>query len=105
MKRKYHLFLFSLLCIACTTSPLEKALEESGVNRPQLEKVLAHYSVSAGDSLKYRAACFLIENMPGHGWYEGEALTRYRHWVDSTYPGIRTTNGKCFTRHPCRSRL
>lgn len=89
MKRKYHLFLFSLLCIACTTSPLEKALEESGVNRPQLEKVLAHYSVSAGDSLKYRATCFLIENMPGHGWYEGEALTRYRHWVDSTYPGIR----------------
>ncbi|MDR2968693.1 MAG: transglutaminase-like domain-containing protein, partial [Tannerellaceae bacterium] len=37
----------------------------AGENRPELEKVLAYYSTSE-DSLKYRAACFLIENMPYH---------------------------------------
>ena len=31
-------------------------------NKAELEKVLKHFK---HDSLKYRAACFLIENMPG----------------------------------------
>ena len=43
-------------------SPLEQALIYAAFNRPELEKVLNHYK---HDSLKYRAACFLIENMPG----------------------------------------
>ena len=55
--------LFILFCCSCTApSRLETALRQSGSNRPELEKVLAHYE---GDSLKYRAACFLIEHMPG----------------------------------------
>jgi hypothetical protein len=40
----------------------------------ELEKVLAHYSPDASDSLKYRAACFLIENMPLHYSYSGRAM-------------------------------
>jgi hypothetical protein len=47
-------------------SDLELALALAGANRPELEKVLAHYSADAADSLKYRAACFLIENMIYH---------------------------------------
>ena len=65
------LYAFSLFCcVACTsTSPLETALRLSGDNRPELEKVLAHYR---DDSLKYVAACFLIENMPGKYGTEAE---------------------------------
>ena len=40
---------------------LEQALKLSGENRNALEAVLDHYK---HDSLKYRAACFLIKNMP-----------------------------------------
>ena len=43
-------------------APLEQALELAGTNRPELEKVLTHYRDSG---LKYDAALFLIENMPG----------------------------------------
>ena len=41
---------------------LKQALDFSGDNRKELELVLNHYQ---SDSLKYRAACFLIENMLG----------------------------------------
>jgi hypothetical protein len=62
MKPWFYILLI-LFCCSCTEpSRLETALRQSGANRPELEKVLAHY---AGDSLKYRAACFLIEHMPG----------------------------------------
>ena len=50
------------LCSCSNKNRLQYALELSGDNRPELEKVLAHYR---DDSLKYVAACFLIENMPG----------------------------------------
>jgi hypothetical protein len=58
----------SLLFGGCSrkTLDLELALSMAGANRPELEKVLAHYSADAADSLKYRAACFLIENMIYH---------------------------------------
>lgn len=41
---------------------LEYALDLAGNNRKELEEVLEHYKDSG---LKYNAACFLIENMPG----------------------------------------
>ncbi|MDR0574661.1 MAG: hypothetical protein LBG96_11635 [Tannerella sp.] len=41
-------------------------LKQAGSNRCELEKVLAYYSADRSDSLKYKAACFLIENMPDH---------------------------------------
>lgn len=47
-------------------SPLERALEISSNNRTELEKVLNHYAANPADSLKLKAAIFLIENMPGH---------------------------------------
>ncbi len=45
-----------------------KALELSGKNRPELEKVLAHYAAPA-DSLKLKAARYLIGNMVGKSYY------------------------------------
>ena len=78
------LLLGSLLNGACsfrpsasTVSPLEEALRLAGDNRAELEKVLRRYKTHPADSLKYRAACFLIENMPGYGGYEGRQLDNY----------------------------
>jgi hypothetical protein len=58
------LLLFS--CKEKQTDSLMQALTLAGENRPELEKVLAHYRENPSDSLKYRAAVFLIENMQGH---------------------------------------
>lgn len=58
---------------------LDSALELAGGNREELEKVLRHYE---GDTLKYRAACFLIENMPYHGYKDGKALEEYRKYFE-----------------------
>ena len=55
-------------------SILEAALQQAGENRVELEKVLFRYQIDPTDSLKYRAACFLIENMPYHYALEGEEL-------------------------------
>ena len=68
------LFLFS--CDSLIS--LERAFLSSGSNRSELEKVLHHYQ---DDEQKYRAAVFLIENMPGKGsilyrgkWYEQKVV-------------------------------
>lgn len=63
----------SLLFSGCVTKVdrLEYALEFAGENRRELEQVLEYYR---GDSLKYRAACFLIENMPHWYAYDGWQL-------------------------------
>ena len=54
---------------------LEYALQMAGNNRVELEKVLLHYK---NDSLKYKAAVFLVENMPGHYAYDSTLLCLYR---------------------------
>ena len=62
---------FLLMTVICVTSchcdrGMKKALGLAGENKVELENVLAHYSRDKADSLKLRAAVFLIENMPGH---------------------------------------
>ncbi|WP_436417263.1 hypothetical protein KCV26_12710 [Petrimonas sulfuriphila] len=72
--------IFLILICSCTVkgpSELQQALLFARDNRAELEKVLKRYSIDPADSLKYRAACFLIENMPGYHYYEGEALEKY----------------------------
>lgn len=59
------------------SSDLEKALSAAGENRPELEKVLQHYKKNESDSLKWKAACFLIENMPPHYTYVGTAVDTF----------------------------
>lgn len=60
-----------------TGTPLQEALAQAGPNRKELEKVLQRYSLCPEDSLKYRATCFLIENMPYYRYWEGELLNQY----------------------------
>lgn len=66
MKLKYICIIF-LATLSCQTrnEALETALQLAGENRSELEKVLDHYSRTPADSLKLRAAEFLIANMPG----------------------------------------
>ena len=61
----YSLF-WALLIVACSRYPanVERVLKHAGDNRAELEKVLEHYNKRRKDKLKYKAACFLIENMP-----------------------------------------
>jgi hypothetical protein len=50
---------------ACNASGrLEYALECAATNKGELEKVLEHYK---DEPEKYKAACFLIENIPPKG--------------------------------------
>lgn len=69
-------------------TPLESALAQAGKNRAELEKVLHRYSQIPTDSLKYKAACFLIENMPHYTYYEGKQLDNYLNYY-AILKGIR----------------
>lgn len=74
------LFITGLIASSClpkTDKRLEYALTLAGNNRTELEKVLNHYSRHEADSLKLKAARFLIRNMPGHVSYTGKNIERY----------------------------
>lgn len=82
---------FALLFLSCNKNSvgIEKVLSDSKDNRPELEKVLDFYSQSASDSLKYKAAVFLIENMNGHSSYQ--RLKGFEEVFDSIshYPNVK----------------
>lgn len=81
------IWLVIILLVACSSESrwLDAALSRAGNNRAELQKVLDRYK---GDEDKYRAACFLIENMPFYGFYEGKALEKYRKYFSeySSWP-------------------
>lgn len=52
---------------------LDPTMHLAGSNRVELERVLNHYK---SDSLKRRAAVFLIKNMPYHSYLDGEDLDK-----------------------------
>ena len=61
-------------------SKLDIALSAAGKNRIEFEKVLNKYSINPADSLKYKSAIFLIENMPGYSYYYGEGISNYKSY-------------------------
>ncbi|MBD3589314.1 transglutaminase domain-containing protein [Bacteroides sp. GM023] len=69
---------------------LEAILQVAKDNRMELEKVLYCYQKNSTDSLKYRAACFLIENMPFYTYSDGEQLDNYK----SYYIWLKKSRGK-----------
>jgi len=81
--RKYIYILLCIFSIACGKydTKIEAALRLAGNNREELEKVLHHYSQNTSDSLKLKAAKFLIENMPGHYTMEGNLVNYYREQI------------------------
>lgn len=81
------LCVIAFVIVGCSkpVSRLETALSLAGNNRQELEKVLNRYSSSPKDSMKYLAAVFLIENMPGYGYYKDENLNKHLEY----YPLLR----------------
>lgn len=73
-----------------TITSLEAALHSAGDNRQELEKVLRHYQKNPADSLKYKAACFLIENMPSYTYTVGEQLENYKTYFLSLKESKKT---------------
>jgi len=84
---------FSILCrylVEMRYSPdMESVLKLAGSNRKELEKVLKHYGKNPSDSLKLRAAEYLIVNMADKysEYYEApwnDVATVYLRWTSSS---------------------
>ncbi|MDR2087523.1 MAG: carbohydrate-binding protein [Dysgonamonadaceae bacterium] len=82
MRNFYSFFILCLLtsCSANYSPEIEFVLQQSGNNRGELENVLKHYSQNPADSLKLRAAEFLIINMPG----------KYSEYYDAPWNDVAT---------------
>lgn len=72
-------------CRMPTPTPgIEEALSKAGSNRNELFQVIKHYQ-NGTDSLKLKAALFLIENMTDKGYFTGKAVDEYYTFIDSVY--------------------
>lgn len=77
MKKQNLIFILLIMLSACKSKEeqlLDYALNSAGPNRPELEKVIEHYSQSHEDKQKLEAARFLISNMSGHFSYDSSAV-------------------------------
>lgn len=75
MKRFSFILTLILLLNSCNDE-LNRNLDLSGSNRPELEKVLEYFKDNP-NPLKYKAACFIIENIPYHRTYWGDKAKAY----------------------------
>ncbi|MDR2286133.1 MAG: transglutaminase-like domain-containing protein [Prevotellaceae bacterium] len=83
MKTRLAYLVIAVLLTGCNRSyspEIEDVLRQAGDNRSQLEKVLERYSRDPADSLKFRAAEFLIVNMPG----------KYSEYYDAPWNDVAT---------------
>ena len=86
MKKLIYIFIV-MFFYSCTPygAQVEKSLRYAAHNRSQLEQVLQHYRKNDADSLKFKAAKFLIQNMPYHRSYSAEAYLAYCREMDSLF--------------------
>jgi hypothetical protein len=93
----YLLFL-SFIITSCISYPdcLKVNLQLAGQNRNELKKVIRHYS-SRSDSLKRKAAIFLIGNMENHYSYVSKKWDSFQVELDTLFKkedrGIELYNG------------
>lgn len=103
--RIYVKMILGTLCVSCVLCScsdngerrMEKALKMAGTNRAELEKVMEHYR---GDSLKLRAARFLIENMQYHFSVNERFVSKKGK---SYYPDITRFGGAASVKRHCDS--
>lgn len=80
--------LLCVLAVSCrmhsVSSELEETLSQAGSNRGELFRVLAHYEEEE-DSLKLRAAQFLLENMAWKAYTTGRVVEEYFAFMDSVF--------------------
>ncbi|MDR1860978.1 MAG: hypothetical protein LBR06_08690 [Bacteroidales bacterium] len=83
------LFAVAYSCVTTYPPDIERVLKQAGHNRGELVKVLEYYRRNPADSLKLRAAEFLIANMPGkHSVYVdapwNDQATVFLRWTSSS---------------------
>lgn len=77
MRKKTILVCVGFLCLlGSCDSNIETSLECAGDNRQEIDVVLDHFK-NDPNPLKYEAAKFLIENMPYHHTFKGNAVERF----------------------------
>lgn len=64
---------------------LDSIFEMAGSNQSELKKVIRHYSWFASDSLKRKAAIFLIENMDAHYSDQSDQWEKFQLKLDSLF--------------------
>ena len=108
MKQLYVLLIIILSSCSQYPKDVEQALKLAGDNRPELEKVLKHYSQLPDDSLKYRAACFLIGYMPYHYSIHNPQLDSFKvflyekeviPWSWNDFLDLNIPSGKTEVKH------
>jgi|GEM_PF-57586 hypothetical protein len=90
---KYGIALFALLLVllvsmhdfASYPKSLDPLFEKAGSNQSELKKVIRHYSIHEHDSLKIRAAIFLIRNMDAHCSWESKAWVKMQEELEELY--------------------
>ncbi|MDQ1151229.1 hypothetical protein QE382_003213 [Sphingobacterium zeae] len=89
---KFFLFFVIVLCYACAQSAdadLENTLNSAGKNRPELEYVLDYYSRHDEDSLKYKSAKYLLENMTYHYSYKpNKKIDSMLHQIEAVMDSV-----------------
>lgn len=84
----YYLNLTLLLLGSCRLNPVSEEAEEALAlarnNRAELFQVIQHYK-NKQDTLKLKAAFFLIENMVDKSFLSGRAIDEYYVYIDSVY--------------------
>ncbi len=93
MIKYLYSFITILFLQSCslTRSRLGEALQQSGKNREELERVLQYFSQKETDSLHLKSAQFLITHMPGHYSWPSEELEQYSQTMDSIHPNMPST--------------
>ena len=88
MKHLYYTFFFIFGLVSLPTSMLSQTYRE------KYSAVLQHYLQNENDSLKYKAALFLIDNMNGHKSPEGKQIEVFKVKIGeiNTQNGIRELN-------------
>lgn len=80
------LFLFAAFLFlsieAQSIQKLQEVFEEAGSNKVELEKTIKNFSENPKDSLKLKAAFFLIENMKGHSYSIAKLVDSTNNIID-----------------------
>lgn len=103
-----YVFLYIVLCfVSCNDrTQLDVVYDAAGINGIELKKVIDHYSEKSEDSLKLKAATFIIENMPGHGSLQSEAGEAFRQAVNSSDTVLTMDNfNKLWSRYNDHTQL
>jgi len=107
MRKINYYFWMVLSLVGCSRYPsdVESALKLAKENRAELERVIEHYRQEPKDSLKLKAAYFLIANMPFHFTVQDERVDSFKfvllneqelneHRVNTLLEKYEQTNGK-----------